>query len=148
MPNNYVFIRTKQIKKYHYAYLVENTWKKGRSKQRVVQYLGRVYSVKTPPPAHSLGEDIIKSLLEHELSLCEHNIRIDFDTKEVLKGGKEIVLGLNGGFFCTYTFTELHKALYVRNEEVPGTALAQAFSNAGLRIPQEAFISLYKEYYQ
>ena len=39
------FIRTKKIKGYEYAYIVENTWKKRgcKVKQKTKKYLGRVY---------------------------------------------------------------------------------------------------------
>jgi len=37
------FIRLKKIKGNKYAYIVENTWKKGRVKQHVKKYIGRVH---------------------------------------------------------------------------------------------------------
>ncbi len=44
-----MFVRVKHVrnkatgKKYPYAYIVENSWKKGRVKQKVKKYLGRVH---------------------------------------------------------------------------------------------------------
>jgi hypothetical protein len=38
-----MFFRIKKIKGKEYAYLVENEWKKNSSRQKVKQYIGRVY---------------------------------------------------------------------------------------------------------
>ena len=44
-----MFIRKKRIKKYEYAYLVKNRWKKkgkkGNSRQKNIKYLGRVFNL-------------------------------------------------------------------------------------------------------
>ena len=54
------FIRVKKIKNHHYAYLVENKWRKtkGSSKQKVKAYLGGVVNLEDNP--FVLAEDISK----------------------------------------------------------------------------------------
>lgn len=36
-----MFLRKKTIKDHEYWYLVENKWSEGRSKQKVIKYLGK-----------------------------------------------------------------------------------------------------------
>ncbi len=44
-----MFIRVKKVKQYHYAYLVENKWRKAKSscREKVRQYLGRVHNLES-----------------------------------------------------------------------------------------------------
>jgi hypothetical protein len=44
-----MFIRTKTINNAKYAYLVESTWSKGKTKQKVKQYLGKVTATLQTP---------------------------------------------------------------------------------------------------
>jgi hypothetical protein len=40
-----MFIRAKSVKGKKYAYLVENIWKKGKVKQVVKKYIGKIVSL-------------------------------------------------------------------------------------------------------
>lgn len=139
-----MFIRRKQIKKKPYAYLVENTWKNGTSKQTVKEYLGRIYDVqeRPPPDLQEVPDNkLFKELLVYEVSGQE--VDISLDERTVKRGSRDVVLALNGGYLCAYTLQEIFRAFHARNEERPGVKLATALSNAGLRINKEAFIRLY-----
>ncbi len=147
MVPNGVFIRTKNIKGKQYAYLVENTWKNGRSRQRVVSYLGRVLA---PPPApapkiRSDEKDILSSLIEQELIHVEEEYVFDKDNTSFSFKNRPVVFEINGGFLCAYTLQQIMEAKKVRDEDRPGTALAHAFAHAGLRIPKDAFITYYTQ---
>jgi len=135
------FIRVKEIgkrdgKKYRYAYLVENTWRKrlkgGRkgSRQKVGKYLGRV---ETLPEADIVfteefitetkeqkKEEVLDALLIHELTnrgfslekkrLVKDGLIFDIRTKKFVSiQGKEknIVLEMNEGFFCSHTLRQV-----------------------------------------
>jgi len=141
---NFVFIRIKQIKTKHYAYLVENQWVRGKTKQKVKQYLGRVLHVpEGPPPVTIDSSDIVHSLITQELRHLEEEIVFDRENNCFFYKNRPVVLALNGGFLCEHTITQIHNAKNVTEEPRPGTALAQAIANAGLRIPKHAFIQLY-----
>lgn len=143
-----VFVRIKWIKDKPYAYLVENKWKNGTSRQTVKEYLGRVHCVdEQPTPAFkSDATDVIPALIAAELENHDQDVRVDLKRRTVEIGGKQQVLALNGGYLCTRTLKDIYNALHTRNEEQPGTALAESFSRAGLRIPPEAFIVLYQRH--
>ncbi len=149
VPNRSMFVRIKRIKGKPYAYLVENVWKDGSSRQRVKRYLGRVIQVRdqsapSVPPSVK-GDDLIWHLIGEELAPLG-DVRIDISKRKVTRDGQEVVLALNGGFLCSYTVKQVFRALNVTGEDHPGTALAEAFSRAGLRIPQDRFVSLYLRY--
>ena len=139
-----VFIRRKQIKSKFYAYLVENTWVDGRSKQAVKEYLGRILDVDERPQA-SLSSvdpaDLLRELIEYETQFVD--AEVDIDNQRVILNGRDVVLSLNGGHLCSYTLKQIQQARKKKNEERPGLALAQALSEAGLRMNKEDFIRLY-----
>ena len=145
---NCVFIRTKNVKGKQYAYLVENEWVKGRSKQKVVDYLGRVFTVpQAPVPKigkEILVDDMVSSLIQQELSLLEEEIIFNRENNSFSYKNRPVVLALNGGFLCDHSLAQIMKAHAATQEPRPGTALATAFANAGLRIPQHAFITYYR----
>ena len=160
------FIRIKNINGKEYAYLVENKWFKrkikGKSKgsrQKVSKYLGRVYSFEK---ANNVGffefkimekpeiyltnntyEEIIKDLVRWEF--YRHNISIDefsidFSSKKITKGGKDVSLRMNEGFLNIYTMRRLFN---LRSND--SLYLAKAFVEAGIEIPKEIFVGLFAE---
>lgn len=141
-----MFIRTKRVKGKRYAYLVENEWKNGRSRQKVVNYLGRVFDAPTPPaPELSQGlsrAQIIEQLVAQETALLKEEVKFHKENNSFVCRRRDVVIAVNGGFLCTHTLTEIMDSLHV-HEDRPGTALAHAFANAGLRIPQHAFVTFY-----
>ena len=138
-----MFVRTKTIKGNPYGYLVENEWTKKGSRQKVVEYLGRIYEHETGPerafPEHE-GMNILKEIVIYE---TPDDVNVDFEKLHVTRDEKPVVLGINGGVLCSQTLQQVFEALKTKYEERPGITLARALRNAGLRIRQEDFIRLY-----
>jgi hypothetical protein len=64
-----MFLRGKKVKDKQYLYAVENVWKKGKVKQKVKKYLGRVhiFEVKRRVSFEKFIEDVRKKDLENYL---------------------------------------------------------------------------------
>jgi hypothetical protein len=136
------FIRVKNIgkkgdRKYRYAYLVENRWrkrlKKGKkgSRQKVSRYLGKVVKLEKVRErefeAGDMGEyvkrrksQIIRDLVRHELLLrgfeeekgrmIKEGMIFELGPRKFVKeNGEEekLVIEMNEGFLCKYTLTNL-----------------------------------------
>lgn len=146
MPN-FVFVRTKTVKGKQYAYLVENEWVRGRSKQRVVAYLGRVIRASPMPTPviqpNTSSEEILSALIDQELAGVEEEFVFNRENNSFLYKNRPVVFALNGGFLCEHTLAQIMHAKTTTQEDRPGLALANAIANAGLRIPKHAFIKLY-----
>ncbi len=143
-----MFVRTKKIKNKPYAYLVENTWVDGSSKQVVKQYLGRIYEAPPTPPADLTNvqpQQILPTVIQHELAQLPE-IDVDVDEHTVKKSSRDVVVALNGGYLCGYTLNELFSSLHVADEQRPGLALAQALAQVGLRVDKKDFIRLYMHF--
>ncbi len=164
-----MFIRIKKINGKQYAYLVNNTWKKRKkaSRQKTLQYIGRVIKLEKKSNARD-GEDenikseppqkIIKFLVEKELmahgfilqknTWVKDGIKINLAKKEVKdQDNKDICLEMNNNFLCNYT---IRKLLYFSPKggltkiEV-GKELAIAFEAAGIPIPKDLFVFLFQK---
>jgi len=161
-----VFFRIKKIKGKEYAYLVENEWKKKSSRQKVKNYLGRIYRVDLKESADFLQfikvegfekyvnendiKKIIKDLIEWELFRfgVDRNIfLIDLNNKKVQKSKKNAVLLINDGFMCGLTLRNLLE-FKTEDQERDGFRLARAFVEAGIKVPQEVFIGLFGKLYK
>jgi hypothetical protein len=165
------FIRVKNIKKksgnsYEYAYLVENKWMKrgGKgSRQKVKAFLGRVHKPvlvenKDFLEHHSI-EDIDSYVKENSLSkvaqdlisweFVKHGVSnefiVDFEGKVVRKYNNKAVLKMNEGFLCDHTLKKLVGFRFKEDEEHAGMALAKAFVEAGINIPQELFVKVFEK---
>mgnify|MGYP006287269639 CR=1 FL=1 len=163
-----MFVRSKTIKNKPYAYLVDNSWKKGKVKQSVKKYLGPIISLEQPFENHSAlyfdldtsqsSRACLRDCIAREFLACgfsqEKNVlkkdsfSINLVTGHIRKGSKPIVFLVNG----RYLYDGLLKFLLSfsnpeTDEEVPGKRLAQAFSDAGIRIDQQVFVELYKKLY-
>ncbi len=108
-----MFIRTKSIYGAKYAYLVESIWNKGKTRQQMKQYLGKVYyggstaplrverlleGIKTDEPLLSYSQKT--ALMEHILSclLCDLGFTyVDkkFRLDQMLDSGKTLSILVN-----------------------------------------------------
>jgi len=168
------FIRVKEIgkrdgKKYRYAYLVNNKWKKrGQvgSRQKVSKYLGKVVKHEIIPNKELNPDwekltklEIIQDLVKHELKLLgfeedkmdlyDDKYRFDLKLRKFVdSNGDEvrIVFEMNEGFLCKYT---LYRLLNFRvkgdDEREIGIELAKTFLEAGLRVSHEGFIAYFEK---
>jgi len=166
------FIRIKTIKGNKYAYLVENSWKRKTSKQKVKQYLGRVYSLNKKQPYNFLvfagidnivmyinntaHENILTDLIIYEIYFhgfkkidnlkWEHNgIIIDLENKYIKQNNKDIVLQLNDGFLCSHTMNKLFSFNQKGNTKEVATNWARLFVDTGIKISKELFIEFFQK---
>jgi|GEM_PF-4043000 len=152
------FVRIKRIKNQEYAYFVENTWKDGRSRQRVLAYLGKVLHEPIPRQVTMIPEGtyhaMLDHLLHHTLLLANytpdeyHYRRQDTavvkTTKNVLHKGKPAVIRMNEGFFCQTTWDNLRE-LQAKQTIPSGEELAKRILETGLAITSEQFVQLYEQ---
>jgi len=154
------FIRTKKVKEWRYAYLVENKWRGKRARQKVKSYLGRVYTLDKPEQIDvelEINEkdykQAVKDLVKFELMkkgftgegsvLTKGELSADLDHNRFHAKGKNIVLKMNDGHLCSHTFAALFDFRAYGEEEEGAVRLAEALVQAGLSIPEKVFISLY-----
>ncbi len=131
-----MFIRIKKIKGLEYAYLVKSVWKDKTARQKVVQYLGKVYILnKTNTAAFETFckeenknienadlKAMIQALMEWTLSqqgfakdplvqkkwlLQNGKIVGDPEKLKITSGKKEISLKINDGYMNSFTLKEL-----------------------------------------
>lgn len=141
-----MFIRIKKIKGLEYAYLVKSVWKDKTARQKVVQYLGKVYilsktNTKTfetfRKEENKSIEDadlktIIQSLMEWTFSqygfikdplvqkkwLFENGKIVgDPEKIKITSGKKEVTLKINDGYMNTFTLKELLNIQINKNTE-------------------------------
>ena len=168
------FIRTKKIKGNKYAYIVENSWKNSKVKQKVKRYLGRVYEFKRKDSdfekfigrnveefiAMSSSEDIIIKLVEWELLNHCFELKeglyvngrclVDLKKKKIrnLRGSK-IALGFNEGFLDEYSLRKLIRKKHKGEEQGElGYTLAKMFVETGIKIPHEVFVGYFSKLYK
>lgn len=159
------FIRIKKIKKWKYAYLVENKWKAQKTKQKVKQYLGRVYQLENIAGA-SLKKDITKMSFRdavtelvrfelHKNGFNEENedggvmkkgdFIVDLEKRKFLNKKKPIVLESNEGFICGFTFNKALKFKKSETEEETALRLAETILEAGISVPHNIFLKLFEK---
>ena len=167
------FIRTKKIKGAEYAYIVENKWKRKKTKQKSKKYLGRVYrfdrvnmmdfyefydiaDVKSYLKEKS-KEDIVDDLLKLEMFnygfkenkgvWSREGCFFDLKRKKVYnEKGNSIALALNEGFLTSYALRKLisFKAYY----EEDGYDFAKMFIEAGIAVPKDVFVGVFSKVYK
>lgn len=171
-----MFIRVKKIKKdgksYPYAYLVDNKWykrgskKRGKgSRQKVVKYLGRVYSfekvsddgffeyikIKEEDTENYIRKTsknkIIKDLVRWELGRHEADKEFFLKNNKIMREEKEVSLKINEGLLCTYTLSRLLNFKFLGDERKDGFSLAKYFVEAGIEVPKEIFIGIFGKGY-
>lgn len=153
-----MFVRRKTIKGKPYAYLVENTWSAGRTRQKVRAYLGRVEILSDDEEPigmafradtfrnnmHALIEEALgkHGFFKTERRLEKGDFIIDIDSLDVRKNGKSIVLGINRGHLCSHTLKQL--MMLAPDGQGNGQELAHALHVAGLPLTPESFVSLHE----
>lgn len=155
--------KNKSGKELQYAYLISSKFYKKGPRQKIKEYLGRVYH--SHAEKNSLKKitkqwpNAIKELLEQELK--DHSfiqtinsqqwlngeIIIDLSKREVKNNeGQKSCLKLNEGFLCDYTLNQLlsFKTPQKKDHEV-GKALGNILLLAGVNIGSEQFIELFNQ---
>ena len=167
------FIRTKKVKGNEYAYIVSNSWKKKdkEAKQKVKEYLGRVYHlspVKELSFENTLSQDLnkyleqtgkqrlVKDLVVYELLKHGFNKEgeiyvngecfVDIEKSKICTIRKsKAALGMNEGFLCDYHLRKLLKFNESGEEEEISYKLAKLFVESGISIPKEVFIAYFNK---
>lgn len=156
-----VYIRKKNINNQNYAYLVENKGTANGPRQKVKQYLGKILSLQqittenqeiTAKNHHDfLFQLISRELVKHGFTnnnnkRCYENII--FSPKELTitnkKNGKEAVIAMNDGFFCSYTLQRVHQFKKTKDLTTDAHTLAKYFLEAGLPLSREEFVQYYQ----
>ncbi|MBW2996433.1 hypothetical protein KY332_03975 [Candidatus Woesearchaeota archaeon] len=167
------FIRTKKIKGAEYAYIVENRWKRKKTKQKSKKYLGRVYrfdrvnmmdfyefygiSDVDKYLAEKSKEEIIVDLIKLELfnhgfneeKNCwrKGNCFLNLKEKKIYnEKGNNIALAFNEGFMTTYALRKLHN--FRADVEEEGYDFAKLFVEAGISIPKDVFVGIFSKVYK
>lgn len=165
-----MYIRKKAIKNkktgtiYHYAYAVENSWKKKGARQKVKHYLGKVHSFSLAAPvdffAHFqvdvltqgdwlktlTAKQLIQKLVEWELH--QHKVEgfdIDLEKGGISKEGKPASLEFREGMLNSYTLKQLLYFIAEGDDELDGYRLAKAFVEAGVAVPENVFIAVFSK---
>jgi len=156
------FIRIKKVKDWRYAYLVENMWKSGKTKQKVKQYLGRVYTLENivglkfdRDIARMSFKDAVKELVMFELMkngfkedkgvLKKSGFFVDLGKCEFTNNKKPVVFESNEGFICSSTFSRMINFRPSGTEEETGLSLAETILEAGISIPHKVFVKLFEK---
>lgn len=161
-----MFVRAKLVKGKKYGYLVENIWKKGKVKQVVKKYVGRIIAL--DEPTISIQEEVDFSLpLKQVLQQIVANeflsrgfvkgrgetyqwqdISLNLSKGTIKQDDKSVTLFLNGRYLYPKLLRELLDFFAPESDEdTKGKKLAHAFSDAGISISQDHFVALYKKIY-
>ena len=159
------FIRTKKVKEWKYAYLVENKWKQNKTKQKVKEYLGRMHPLENIVGAKfekdinglNFKESVVE-LVKFELMkngfneikgnpniLVKNKFITNFEKGKFMHDKKPVVFESNEGFICSCTFEKIMKFKPSDNEEETGLKLAESILEAGISLPHEVFIKLFEK---
>ncbi|MBT4936086.1 hypothetical protein HOL21_00405 [Candidatus Woesearchaeota archaeon] len=154
------YIRTKNINKNSYAYVVESTKTAKGPRQKVKQYLGRVYettksnNINKSVITAKNKTDFLQQLITKELDkngFSQQGSHLKLDTVVFLpksltlqKKKKHVVVKLNEGYLCNHTVNNIKKFARTQDIAKDGFKLAKLLLDAGLPISEEEFISFYK----
>ncbi len=145
----------------NYAYLVENFWINGSSRQRIKSYLGKVYplnaihDIQVVPDFDLEYKELILDIIKKEL--CRYGFRekegvyflgkifVNLNLGTIYDSrGKNVVIRLNDGYLCDYHLQGLFN-LMASEERVKGIQLASLLVSAGLKVDSSSFVELYKK---
>ena len=154
------YIRVKKISNKPYAYLVESQSTKRGPRQRVKQYLGRIYAVEQKENERSTvvgktKEEFLKEMVLRELmpaGFKEKGAKFSFEQLHFCpqeltlrkKNNKEAVIKLNEGYLCSFTIDRLHKFSKTDDMNKDALSLAKYFLGAGLTVSEEEFVNFYQ----
>lgn len=159
------YIRTKNISGNRYAYLVETTNISKGPRQKVKQYLGRIYELEKKREVSEAGldlknrEEIVNELVISELKARgfkekRDNLRhknmifssknFTLTKKNKSKTKKEAIIALNEGYLCSFTLQRLINFKKSKDFNKDAYTLAKYFLEAGLNIPKELFVKFYQ----
>ena len=157
------FIRIKKINNNNYAYLVETQNTPKGPRQKVKQYLGRIYELEDYNKTNIKTEirnnnkkSLLQSLINKELSMngfkekkekisnknfsfCLNKFTI---TKR--KNNKKVTLKLNEGYLSSFTLQRLLNFKKTNNLNQDAKSLAKYFLESGINISEENFIKFYQ----
>lgn len=163
VPNNLMFIRIKKRgSSGNYAYLVENFWTKGSSRQRIKSYLGKVHyaekvhDVQVNPNFDLDYKNVILNLVKNELFrhgfkekegvYCFGKVFVNLNLGTIYDSkGKNVVIKLNEGYLCDYHLQQLFELRVNEDERIKGIELANLLVSSGLKVNPEGFVELYKK---
>lgn len=154
-----MFIRCKKISGKQYAYLVSNDWTSKGPRQRVLQYLGNVH---TPQKSAELGvihqqtfQENIHQLLTRELQQHgfvrqdevwkDGDVLVSIAERTCNKKNNPVAIQINEGFLCNHTLQQLSTFRQDREPHITGKQLATLLVEAGIMIPEDAFIQLVEQ---
>lgn len=145
-----MFIRTKKVKDKNYAYLVENYWNV-KSKQRVVAYLGRVYTILdehittiTSPTLDTLFLAFIKQIgfkqyNSNVYALIYENKTIYCTKKKIWSDKSAVCIKVNDGFLCDYTM----KQFWQIEKDCNHVTFATTITNMGIMPDKQTLIEFF-----
>lgn len=157
-----VYIRIKNINKNKYAYAVESIKTSKGSRQKVKEYLGRVFELEMK---HEVTEQTVSAtnpkkfllkltvpyllsfgFVEKEQKYVQKNMVFSPSTLALTTKSthKNIVLKFHDGYLCAFSLTRLLK--FKKSKDVRGDAkaLATYFHQAGLQVSKEQFVQFYQ----
>ena len=156
-----MFIRIKKINNQNYAYHVENRRVRGKVKQKVKGYVGKVhipkkvnktsfmqftnkkiedYSIKN---RKSNVHDLVQwELHKHGLT----NFTYDKQKNGIIREKTNMVLKINEGYLYDKTIKDILNFKPVGDDEYfIGKAFAETFVKAGIDVPKELFVKMFEE---
>ncbi len=153
-----MFIRIKKISTNSYAYLVKSVWKKQKTTQKVVKYLGKIIehtqqvSIQHTQP-QTIIQDFFTQLGFTQKGFYFYNSDYMYSTKtqKIInsKTKKPVVFRVNDGFVCQYTLknlqTVLEKPYSIKTQKEDIALLAKTIVDAGINLDKNGFIELYSQ---
>lgn len=162
-----MFFRIKKIAGNEYAYIVENKWKKKSSRQKVRDYIGKVYRFNLVNDAdfqqfakfssieeymkNNENNGIINDLIGWEFfkfGINKKEFSVDLNKSAVIRSKKNVALHINEGFMCDHTLRNLTEFKITGDEESDGFRLARAFVETGIKVPKEIFVGFFNKLYK
>lgn len=144
-----MFIREKSVKGNKYAYLVSNKWVKGKVKQKVRRYLGRIHFFESIPneifKIYPDYKKTMKELIHREINRLKGNVK--FSKNKIYINGKEGVVKCNDGYLCSYMLGRLLRWI-PKHEEMNENAkeFAELLVSCGIKVSGKEFVQLVENY--
>ncbi len=156
------YIRIKKINNTPYAYLVESVNTSSGPRQKVKQYLGRVFSLEQKNKGSFVVSDsknkkqLLQGLILSELEprgfkakdnlYCFDKVVFNPSSLTINKSSsnKSAVLALDNGYLCNFTLQRIIDFKKSKDFAKDGHVLAKYFLEAGLPIKEEDFVKFYQ----